>query len=1489
MLGSSKRDVCRGLIQLATRPCVILHRDKVNAYHRSTDSPLEKESEKCNLSILDNNLTLERKKNDSKDVIVDIDKKKKKFSENVDKSLQNSETIPEEVVHQFDTEMLMLDDVMVSKISRSLEEHQTHHNDSFYDLMNGWQKNSSISKPQIPHSNKIRATSEIHSRIKHTKRSTHSSNAAKEKNTCCVRKKSLDLKTVSAEFRKSPKDRNLIENENSSKSRKNRIRAKFREYFGSFVSLSEEEQEESILKNRNQKRKRKNLIDLNNVQTMKKIQRALPVSMMQEAKENSSFNLKVKNREKRKFKEKTSEKVSSNQESSMETVILMIDNESSQNNEAEQNQNCVPKLNAENDQSCSYDMQNEHNCSAANAEKCKNISAYDTTKRQNCFTSNEKNDKNCSFDVETNRNSSICDVEESHDSFLNTEDSSSCSTFNTDKIKNISALVVDESEGKTCNFFREENSTSDLEILSIVEEELIKSEDENTSTVSKNEGPLAVDSKDDLLNLLHMNFDTSFEFTAVGNHVSIRQSNKEKTTADKGFNHILENSETNFSSMLNKKQKFVPHDEMEKNRETSRFCNVNAEKAENLNEKQSSLSCKQRLRVLSSAELGSKWHLTLEAQGISSEAADVTRIEEHQNPPPSENTQKISRAEQSLQNSQKISTTKQSLENCMKNSITKHFLGSAPNYSSSYSSRTGLEPACPEIQFDHLPKSDRQTVELKTMHNLKTFVDDFAEKQKIEYEVNSQNKPKLNVETIKSKMKNMQSSVQQNLDPDYSNMTYADLSNFFPSHIYQTHAQTPCNDLYPRVTTVEKIVDAQNLGLKYLQSSAEPNLNLSYSNNNYGSLANILPTQIHQKHIQTHCNNPHSRITGVKSVIESQTARIESLQSSVQPNMNSFSSSIDYGDLANFLPIEVHQTHGQPHSNESYLKIIAVKNNIKAQNCDTSNLQNFVQQSRNPNYSNNNYGDLSKFLPTQIHQMNINVHCNDPYFRTTAVEKIVKAQNSRIKNPQISMQPNLNQSYLGNNYGSSSNFLPTQIHQTRVHAHCPDCYPQVREVQKGIETQNSELKNPENLSKKRTVSSFNLSAKNKIKAKIPRKISEQQKMHTKSNYEYLKCFTGIQKFMLLKQLDFYLDNCSKFSYISTNLESQRFVLIAFRQSLLNYQAETLMKYNAEQKKKDRIINAKSGTSTLKNAETIRNIKQKPYEKATKDGKKFLVDPQKDFTSNQAISNFVEEKNISSKSIIMIDKENLDKNGSNISQDSSNFDSTISQGGKTMQEELDASSMLQALKVKKPVISSMENEISSSAQMVTIEISNSDRIKVIASDEKNLQNERTCNFEKNMAEVNLCNEKEEINVSCKRNTLEKIEALNLNKVKAEMHFDQNCTIDENNVSVKTSDTLNSMSIKDEKGCINIEDVRSIPFEVFKNMNEEEKEIRVDLDRNKKKICLQCCEISTVVCGNCFMAHYCSQTCASTHWNSAHHSLCKRITPDALSNLLYLTDL
>ncbi|XP_046836262.1 variant-silencing SET domain-containing protein-like isoform X2 [Vespa crabro] len=61
----------------------------------------------------------------------------------------------------------------------------------------------------------------------------------------------------------------------------------------------------------------------------------------------------------------------------------------------------------------------------------------------------------------------------------------------------------------------------------------------------------------------------------------------------------------------------------------------------------------------------------------------------------------------------------------------------------------------------------------------------------------------------------------------------------------------------------------------------------------------------------------------------------------------------------------------------------------------------------------------------------------------------------------------------------------------------------------------------------------------------------------------------------------------------------------------------------------------------------------------------------------------------------------------------------------------------------------------------------------------------------------------------------------------------------------------------------------------NINDDTKEngIEIKIQIPEDVICLNCSKISTVVCEICLEAHYCSKECAASHWIEKHHKYCK----------------
>ena len=460
---------------------------------------------------------------------------------------------------------------------------------------------------------------------------------------------------------------------------------------------------------------------------------------------------------------------------------------------------------------------------------------------------------------------------------------------------------------------------------------------------------------------------------------------------------------------------------------------------------------------------------------------------------------------------------------------------------------------------------------------------------------------------------------------------------------------------------------------------------------------------------------------------------------------------------------------------------------------------------------------------------------------------------------------------------------------------------------------------------------------------IPEQVSSSQKQYKKTKsiskrkdlqislesttklFNILKYISDIQKIILLKQIDFYF-SCT--TWLQQQFTSGQWQKINSQRSLLlNFQ--TLLKHLIEKTVKDFLQDKSQGnmfeTNILKNikidvpkmVQIVVNENEGMYcqvevSKAYQEQNKIMnikqncVTHQENLTQNQyekehettnnilqnkEVSNEKQKSEISHKEVqnktfgkriliqkdnspiksslqicetseIVIHQENKIEEESNNSKDTYNLN--IKEQNLGVPRKI-IENISQIIEEKTSVLSNMKlpnNDILQLNQhLVTVEISsNNDQVTVIdtnASNETKSKNEESTEYEEFQKKL----QKElHISSSSLENTSYNILAISSPKIA-------------NNVKDFDNKDLNNSSLE-ETITSHIKDIRSISLETFEKMEETNNIISTtdgNIEEEEIKICLFCGKPSTVACSICLEAKYCSKECFERHWED-HYKDC-----------------
>ncbi|XP_043788013.1 protein PF14_0175-like isoform X3 [Apis laboriosa] len=459
---------------------------------------------------------------------------------------------------------------------------------------------------------------------------------------------------------------------------------------------------------------------------------------------------------------------------------------------------------------------------------------------------------------------------------------------------------------------------------------------------------------------------------------------------------------------------------------------------------------------------------------------------------------------------------------------------------------------------------------------------------------------------------------------------------------------------------------------------------------------------------------------------------------------------------------------------------------------------------------------------------------------------------------------------------------------------------------------------------------------------ISEQVSSSQKQHKKTKsiskkkdlqislesttklFNVLKYISDIQKIILLKQIDFYF-SCT--TWLQQQFTSGQWQKINSQRSLLlNFQ--TLLKHLIEKTVKGFLPDKSQGnifeTNILKNikidvpkmVQIVVNENEGMYcqievSKAFQEQNKIMnikqncVTHQENLTQNQyekeyeatnnlqskEVSNEKQKSEISHKEVqnktfgkriliqkdnspvksslqicetseIVIHQENKIEEESNNSKDTYNLnikEQNLRVPGKIIEN------ISQIIEEKTSVLSNMKlpnNDILQLNQhLVTVEISsNNDQVTVIdtnASNESKSKNEESTEYEELQ---NKLQKELHISSSSLENTNYNILAISSPKVVNNMKDFDNEDLDNSSLE----ETITS----------HIEDIRSISLETFEKMEETNNIISTtdgNIEEEEIKICLFCGKPSTVACSICLEAKYCSKECFEQHWED-HYKDC-----------------
>ncbi|XP_031776354.1 protein PF14_0175-like isoform X2 [Apis florea] len=456
---------------------------------------------------------------------------------------------------------------------------------------------------------------------------------------------------------------------------------------------------------------------------------------------------------------------------------------------------------------------------------------------------------------------------------------------------------------------------------------------------------------------------------------------------------------------------------------------------------------------------------------------------------------------------------------------------------------------------------------------------------------------------------------------------------------------------------------------------------------------------------------------------------------------------------------------------------------------------------------------------------------------------------------------------------------------------------------------------------------------------VSEQVSSSQKQHKKTKsiskkknlqislesttklFNVLKYISDIQKIVLLKQIDFCFSCTTWLQQQFTSeqwqkINSQRCLLLNFRTRLKHLIEKTVKDFLPDKSQGNMfeknilknikidvpkmvqiVVNENEGmycqevTKAYQEQNKIMNVKQNcvthqenltqnQYEKeheATNNSqnKEVSNEKQKLEISNKEVQNktfgkriLIQKDNspvksslqICETSEIVVHQENKIEEESNNSKDTYNLnikEQNLGVPGKIIEN------ISQIIEEKTSVLSNMKlpnNDILQLNQhLVTVEISsNNDQVTVI---DTNASNETKSKNEESTEELQKKLQKElHISSSSLENTSYNILTISSPKIA-------------NNVKDFDNEDLNNSSLE-ETITSHIEDIRSISLETFEKMEETNNIISTtdgNIEEEEIKICLFCGKPSTVACSICLEAKYCSKECFERHWQD-HYKEC-----------------
>lgn len=695
----------------------------------------------------------------------------------------------------------------------------------------------------------------------------------------------------------------------------------------------------------------------------------------------------------------------------------------------------------------------------------------------------------------------------------------------------------------------------------------------------------------------------------------------------------------------------------------------------------------------------------------------------------------------------------------------------------------------------------------------------------------------------------------------------------------------------------------------------------------------------------------HSTLQHVLPVNQNQTSTNVTLKQSYQNSQGKITLQSQNNSFQNNMPINStainnHNIH-QHNYNMQMHKIVSqqkVPNSYFVQQKPTTNIytmQNLpVQHSSFPS-------NINQLGDRQISLSNSQFINHKPY----VPQNVFTSQKNTFYNvnvPNYPIQQNINSTHVQNIVMSPVTQYQNPTHQQNVYNISQDI--QLQTIPRHISSNYNIRQSVQ------PIFAMNVSYNELKHRKIPQKISMEtlqnhiseqvsssQKQHKKTKsiskkkdlqislestiklFNVLKYISDIQKIILLKQIDFYF-SCT--TWLQQQFTSGQWQKINSQRSLLlNFQ--TLLKHLIEKTVKDFLPDKSQGnmfeTNILKNikidvpkmVQIVVNENEGMYcqvevSKAYQEQNKIMnikqncVTHQENLTQNQyekeheatnnisqskEVSNEKQKLEISHKEVqnktfgnrILIQKDNSPIKSSlqicetseiiihqenKIEEEPNNSKDTYNLNIKEQNLGVPAKiieNISQIIEEKTSVLSNMKlpnNDILQLNQhLVTVEISsNNDQVTVIdtnATNETKSKNEESTEYEELQKKL----QKElHISSSSLENTSYNILAISSPKIA-------------NNVKDFDNEDLDNSSLE-ETITSHIEDIRSISLETFEKMEETNNIITTidgNIEEEEIKICLFCGKPSTVACSICLEAKYCSKECFERHWED-HYKDC-----------------